>query len=175
METVSGRVTVDSELAVRIAAIYRRQVASLRAVMFASSGEFPVEHRSDGVSWSPPGISVRSLTDRFLNITVQVSTRSLVSALPCDPTIEPGSWAVQLSVSAHHRRLHRTAAVPAGEGAAWSAAVFGPWAEDAYYLGARTHPLRCPDLHYALYLGGRYQPMPRPVSLCEVPHHLLSL
>ncbi|NMM90679.1 hypothetical protein B2J88_41190 [Rhodococcus sp. SRB_17] len=160
MSIAAEQMSVDSDLLSQVAKKYRREVRSFQSGMFDDAAEFRAKTFKD---WDPPKVVVRSVTDRFLNVSVILSHISFEKAFP-NELDDPDAVEIHLSVGAHHKELRTPMKVQAAEAVAWAAAAFGPWASSAYWQGpivgnAVGHPQA---LHFVLYVSGEGVPRQPP-------------
>ncbi|WP_182262066.1 hypothetical protein [Rhodococcus sp. UFZ-B548] len=160
MVVADETVMVDSELLAQVVTKYRREVKQFQVGMFDHSAEFQAKPFKD---WDPPSVVVRSVSDRFLNVSAILSHLSFEKAFPKELD-DPEAVEIHLSFGAHHKKLRKPMKVPSAEAVAWAAAIFGPWASSAYWQGpivANTfgHPQA---LHFVLYVSGEGVPRQPP-------------
>lgn len=171
MSIAAEPMSVDSDLLAQVAKKYRGEVRSFQSGMFDDAAEFRAKTFQD---WNPPSVVVRSLTDRFLNLSIILSHIPFEKAFPKDPDAT-GAHKIHLSVGSHHKELRSPSKTPPAEASAWAAAIFGPWANDAYSLCAivRNSIGRPPALHFALYVTGDGVPRQPPPG--DLEHRPLSI
>ncbi|MCZ9635062.1 hypothetical protein [Rhodococcus sp. BH5] len=171
MSIAAEPMSVDSDLLAQVAKKYRGEVRSFQSGMFDDAAEFRAKTLQD---WNPPSVVARSLTDRFLNLSIILSHMPFEDAFP-NELDGAGAYEIHLSVGSHHKELRSPSRVPAAEAAAWAAAIFGPWANDAYSLGAvvKRSGGQPSALHFALYLAG--EGTPRQPPSVDLEHRPLSI
>ncbi|NMD64205.1 UNVERIFIED_ORG: hypothetical protein FNL38_1115 [Nocardia globerula] len=171
MVVADETVMVDGELTAQVATKYRREVRQFRLGMFDDAAEFQAATLKE---WNLPTVYVRSVTDRFMKVSVILSHLSFEKSYPTELD-DPEAVEIHLSVGAHHKELRTAMKVPPAEAVAWAAAVFGPWASSAYWLGAVVENSigRPPALHFALYVSGKGEPRHPPAI--ELIHKKLVL
>ena len=166
MNTVPAQSLVDA-----IIARYRRELTELHRAIYSGAAEL------DATPALPPGVVVKSVLDRFVNLSIQVSVGDTARAYPgC--AVAAGSSTILVTVGAHHRQLRRSMRASRPEANAWACAVLGVnRAASGYYLG----PLGCRGdgspaaLHYRLYLDPEHRPCSAPDPARPSSHEPLAV
>ncbi|OZD03375.1 hypothetical protein CH275_16485 [Rhodococcus sp. 06-235-1A] len=168
MPTANEIKAVDSDALAFVLTRYRREISQFHAEFLDETGIMQINNFPE---WIPPRFIVKSLVDKYLNVSI-IGSLSVIEIQPPDSCqiIE-----FHLSVGAHHRLLNSQSRVPEMDALAWAAAIFGPWAEESYFVGPEvvTAAGLSQVLGFSLYISDKGLPC-HPPQLVAL-HRLLQI
>ena len=142
---------------------YGEDLLLFRDRLLGPDGRTDAENSSNPLERNIPSMGERSVTDRFVDISVIADVAD--TGWLWNNHALPGSC-ITISFAGHHRQLGTRVSLPSGECDAWASEIVGnAWAPFLYRAGTLSGPSRLSTAYYRVFLDEHGSPVMKPAAV----------